>query len=132
MSCPYTSLQNGKSECIIHSINNVIHTLLIQASLPMCYWAEGLHTIVYLLNHLPTKMISVAYPRVALFGSVPSYEHFYVFGSACYPNIVTTVPHKLTPWSTRCVFLGYSTDHKGYQCLDLSMNCFDCLSSCGF
>jgi hypothetical protein len=29
MSCPYTSPQNGKSERIIHSINNVIHTLLI-------------------------------------------------------------------------------------------------------
>jgi hypothetical protein len=29
MSCPYTSPQNSKSERIIHSINNVIHTLLI-------------------------------------------------------------------------------------------------------
>jgi hypothetical protein len=34
MSCPYTSPQNGKVERIIHSINNVIRTLLIQASLP--------------------------------------------------------------------------------------------------
>jgi hypothetical protein len=29
MSCPYTSPQNGKVERIIHSVNNVIHTLLI-------------------------------------------------------------------------------------------------------
>jgi hypothetical protein len=29
MSCPYTSLQNGKPEYIIRFINNVIHTLLI-------------------------------------------------------------------------------------------------------
>jgi hypothetical protein len=28
MSCPYTSPQNGKAECIIRSINNVICTLL--------------------------------------------------------------------------------------------------------
>jgi hypothetical protein len=34
MSCPYTSPQNGKDEPIIHIINNVIHTLLIQDSLP--------------------------------------------------------------------------------------------------
>jgi transposase InsO family protein len=40
MSCPYTSPQNGKGERIIHSINNVIRTLLIQASLPGRYWAE--------------------------------------------------------------------------------------------
>jgi hypothetical protein len=29
MSCPYTSPQNGKAEHIIHSVNSVIHTLLI-------------------------------------------------------------------------------------------------------
>jgi hypothetical protein len=74
MLCPYTSPQNSKVERIIHTINNVICTLLIQASLPGRYWAEGLHTVVYMLNHLPTKTISVAYPHVALFGSAPSYE----------------------------------------------------------
>jgi hypothetical protein len=60
--------------------------------------------------------------HVALFCSAPSYEHLLVFGCACYPNIATTVPHKLALRSTRCVFLGYSTDHKGYKCLDLSTN----------
>jgi hypothetical protein len=122
MSCPYTSPQNGKAKCIIRIINNVIRTLLIQASLPGRYWAEGLHTAVYLLNRLPLKMISVACPHVTLFTSAPSYEHLHVFGCACYPNIAATTPHKLTPRSTQCVFLGYSTDHKGYMCLDLSTN----------
>jgi transposase InsO family protein len=56
MSCPYTSSQNGKVERIIRTIINVIHTLLIQASLPGRYWAEGLHTVVYLLNRLPMKI----------------------------------------------------------------------------
>jgi hypothetical protein len=95
MSCPYTSPQNGKTECIIHTINNAIHMLLIQASLPGRYWAEGLHTIVYLLNRLPTKTISDVCPHVSLFGSAPSYDHLRVFDCACYPNIAATVPHKL-------------------------------------
>jgi hypothetical protein len=122
MSCPYTSLQNGKAERIIRFINNVIRTLLIQASLPGRYWAEGLHTTTYLLNRLPTKAIQVVCSHIALFGSPPSYEHLRVFGCACYPNTAATAPHKLAPRSTRCVFLGYSSDHKGYRCLDLYTN----------
>jgi hypothetical protein len=96
--------------------------LLIQASLPGRYWAEGLHTTTYLLNRLPTKAIQVVCSHIALFGSPPSYEHLRVFGYACYPNTAATTPHKLAPRSTRCVFLGYSSDHKGYRCLDLSTN----------
>jgi hypothetical protein len=59
---------------------------------------------------------------MALFDSPPSYEHLRVFGCTCYPNTSSTTPHKLSPRSTRCVFLGYSSDHKGYHCLDLSTN----------
>jgi hypothetical protein len=123
MSCPYTSPQNGKAKCIIRSVNNVIRTLLIQASLPERYWAEGLHIATYLLNRLPTTRIQAACPHLALFGSAPSYEHLRVFDCTCYSNTTATAPHKLSPRSTRCVFLGYSVDHKGYRCLDLSTNC---------
>jgi hypothetical protein len=122
MSCPYTSPQNGKAERIIRSINNGIRTLLIQASLPGRYWAERLHTATYMLNRLPTTVIQAACPHLALFGSAPSYEHMRVFGCTCYTNTAATTPHKLSPRSTRCVFLGYSADHKGYRCLDLSTN----------
>jgi hypothetical protein len=108
MSCPYTSPQNDKAERIILSVNNVIHTLLIQAT--------------YLLNRLSTMAIQVACPHFAMFGSVPSYEHLRIFGCTCYPNMTATAPHKLSPRSIWCVFLGYSADHKGYRCLDLSTN----------
>jgi hypothetical protein len=53
---------------------------------------------------------------------VPYYEHLRVFGYTCYPNMIVTAPHKLSPRSTRCLFLGYSADHKGYRCLNLSIN----------
>jgi hypothetical protein len=122
MSYPYTSPQNGKAECIIRSVNNVIRTLLIQASLPGRYWVEGLHTAAYLLHRLPTMAIQATCPHLTLFGSTPSYEHMCIFGCTCYPNTSATVPHKLSPRSTQCVFLGYSTDHKGYRYLDLSIN----------
>jgi hypothetical protein len=75
-----------------------------------------------MLNRLLTIMIHAVCPHLVLFGSAPSYEHLRVFGCMCYPNMTVTAPHKLSPHSTRCVLLGYSTDHKGYHCLDLSIN----------
>ena len=119
MSCPYTS-QNGKAEWMIRTTNDVVRTLLIQASLPPCFWAESLHTATYLLNRLPSTASPAPTPHHALFGTPPRYDHLRVFGCACYPNTSATASHKLATRSTRCVFLGYSPDHKGYRCFDLT------------
>ena len=118
MSCPYTSPQNGKAERIIRTTNDVIRSLLFQASMPPSYWAEALHTATLLLNILPTKTLDFSTPHFALLGSAPSYDHLRVFGCKCYPNLSATAPHKLAPRSALCIFLGYSAHHKGYRCLD--------------
>jgi hypothetical protein len=97
MSCPYTSPQNGKAERMIRTTNDVMRPLLLQASLPARYWAEGLSGATYLLNLLPTKAISAPTPHFALFDTTPSYAHLRVFGCACYPNTSATAPHKLAP-----------------------------------
>ena len=118
MSCPYTSQQNGKAERIIRSINNITRSLLFQASCSPSFWVEALHTATYLLNRFPAKTLSHSTPYFALYGVQPTYDHLRVFGSKCYPNLSATAPHKLSPRSTLCIFLGYSSDHKGYRCLD--------------
>jgi hypothetical protein len=122
MSCPHTSPQNGKAERSLHTINNMICSLLFQASMPTHYWVEGLHTTTYLLNHLPCKAINISCPYITLYDVAPSYEHLHVFGCVCYPNLFAQAATKLALRSTRCVFLRYSVDHKGYRCLDLSTN----------
>jgi hypothetical protein len=40
MSCPYTSPQNGKADCILRIINNMLCSLLCQASIPAHYWVR--------------------------------------------------------------------------------------------
>jgi hypothetical protein len=122
MSCPYTSSQNGKAERIIRTTNNTIRSLLFQASIPPTFWVEALHTATLLLNILPTKTLHFSTPHFALFKTVPSYEHLRVFGCTCYPNLSATTSHKLDPHSAKCVFLSYSSHHKGYWCLDLLSN----------
>jgi IS30 family transposase len=74
MSCPYTSQQNGKAERIIRTTNNVIRTLLFQASMPPSYWADALATATHLLNRLPTKTLHMSTPFFALYGTLPTYH----------------------------------------------------------
>jgi hypothetical protein len=105
---------------MIRTTTNMICCLLFQASLPANYWAEALHTATHLLNRLPSKSVSHPTPYFALYGRAPTYDHLRVFGCACYTNTSATASHKLSPRSTRCLFLGYFPDHKGYQCLDLA------------
>jgi hypothetical protein len=111
--------QNGRAERITRTTTNMIRRLLFQASLPTSYWAEALHTATHLLNCLPSTAVSHPTPHFALYGTTPSYDHLHVFDCACCPNTSATAPHKLSPRSTCCIFLGYSPDHKGYHYLDL-------------
>ncbi|KAK1440601.1 hypothetical protein QVD17_06430 [Tagetes erecta] len=119
-SCPQTSQQNGRAERMIRRLNDIIRTLLAHAHLPPKFWVEALHTAAYLHNILPTKRLNFATPHFALYHTHPSYDHLRVFGCACYPNTSATNPHKLSPRSLRCIFLGYPPNHRGYRCYDQS------------
>nr|GEW23704.1 ribonuclease H-like domain-containing protein [Tanacetum cinerariifolium] len=118
-SCPRTSQQNGKSERMLRTINNLIRTLLFQAHIPSSYWVEALNMDAHLLNILPFTAINNKIPFTKLYNQT-TYEHLRVFECLCYPHV--DVLHKLEPRSTPCIFLGYHVNHRGYQCLDLASN----------
>jgi histone deacetylase 1/2 len=121
-SCPHTSSQNGKAERKIRSINNIIRTLLVHASLPPNFWHHALQMATYLLNILPNKKLNYQSPLKILFQKVPSYSHLRVFGCLCYPLFPSPTINKLQSRSIPCVFLGYPSNHRGYKCYDLSQN----------
>ncbi|GJX84979.1 ribonuclease H-like domain-containing protein [Tanacetum coccineum] len=119
-SCPRTSQQNGKSERMLRTINNLIRTLLFQAHIPPSYWVEALNMAAHLLNRLPSTAINNEIPFTKLYNQTPTYEDLRVFGCLCYPHVDAS--HKLEPRSTPCIFLGYPANHRGYRCLDLASN----------
>lgn len=91
-------------------------TLLTQASMSLYYWWEAFHTAVYLINRLPSTVLKNKLPFHVLFSKISDCTTLKRFSCACYPNLRPYNQHKLSFHTTKCVFLGYSNQHKGYRC----------------
>jgi hypothetical protein len=87
--------------------------------MPLKFWDEAFLTTTYLINRLPSKTINFDTPYGRLFHTKPTYSSLRVFGCACWPNLRPYNSHKLAFRSTQCVFLGYSSRHKGVKCLEV-------------
>lgn len=88
--------------------------------MPIRFWDEAFKTACFLINRMPSKTINMETPLERLFHEKPDYSFLKTFGSACWPCLRPYNNRKLQFRSKRCVFLGYSTLHKGYKCLHIS------------
>ena len=86
--------------------------------MPSSYWSYVVLTAVTLINLLPTSVLDFLSPWSKLYSSPPDISQLKVFGCACYPNLKSYAPHKLTSRTKECIFLGYPIGTKGYLCLD--------------
>ncbi|KAG8478160.1 hypothetical protein CXB51_027934 [Gossypium anomalum] len=117
LSCPHMSKQNEVAKQKYKHIVETGLTLLAQANLSMDYWGYAFYSAVYLINRLPTPVLKVQYPYQILHGHEPTYDHLRVFGCCCFLYLRPFTHHKLNFHSQPCIFLGYSSQHKGYNCL---------------
>ncbi|CAH9056104.1 unnamed protein product, partial [Cuscuta epithymum] len=118
--CPHTHHQNGVVERKHRTIVEKGLSLLAHSSLPFKFWDAAFATSVHLINRTPSKSISNSSPYFQLFGSVPDYSFLRVFGCSCYPFLRPYNKHKMDFHSEECIFIGYSSQHKGYKCLSKS------------
>jgi len=57
-------------------------------------------------------------PFEKLYGHVPDYSSFRVFGCTCFALRPHVERSKLSSRSAICIFLGYGEGKKGYRCFD--------------
>jgi histone deacetylase 1/2 len=115
VSCPHTHQQNGTAERKHRHIVETGLTLLAHASVPFHFWSDAFSTACFFINRLPSRVIDMHTPLERLSGETPYYTFFKVFGCACWPHIRPYNNRKLQFCSKQCVFLGYSSQHKGYK-----------------
>lgn len=122
VSCPHTPQQNG---CVERKHRHVVETglaLLNHASVPLQFWDYAFETAVYAINRLVTPLLPHMSPFARLFGKQPNLHALRTFGCICYPFTRPYNKNKLENRSVMCLFVGYSTIHKGYKCLDVVRN----------
>ena len=114
--CPYVHQQLGKAEWKHKHIVELGLTLLPQAQLPFKFWFDAFVSAVFLINCLPTPLLNHKSPFECLFHKPPDYTSLRVFGCACYPFLRPYNNYELQFRTFKCLFLGYSSIHKGYKC----------------
>ena len=118
--CPHVHEQNDKIERKHRHVVETRLTTLAQATMPLKYWWVAFCSAVYLINRLPTPTLYMQSPFEIVHHKRPDYEQLRVFGSACFPCLWPYNKYKLQFRSSKCVFIGYNSAHKGYRCLHSS------------
>ncbi|OMO69325.1 Integrase, catalytic core [Corchorus capsularis] len=115
----YTPQQNGVSERKNRTVMEMSRCLLFEKKLPKKFWAEAVSTSVYLLNRLSTRAINGKTPYEAWYGVKPSVDHLRIFGCICYAYVPEVKRDKLDHKADTGIFLGYSSNVKGYRVYNL-------------
>jgi len=110
--------------------------MLNEKNLPNYFWAEAVATAVYIMNRTPTATVHGMTLEEKFTGKKPDVSHLRVFGCIAYVHVPDEKRSKLDPKAEKCIFIGYSSEQKGYRCfspstrkLQVSRDVFDEMAS---
>jgi hypothetical protein len=131
-SCIDTSKQNGVAEKKHKHIVETASSLLLSAFISNEFWREVVLTVVSLINTIPTSHSSGLSPFEKLYGYVPNYSSFRVFGCTCFVLRPYMEHSKLSSRSAIYVFQVVVKVKKGIDVLIQQLRNFICLVMLSF
>ncbi|KAL4360831.1 hypothetical protein GQ457_04G009560 [Hibiscus cannabinus] len=122
-SCIHTPQQNGVAERKHRHLLEVARALRFHSKLPLKFWGECIRTACYLINRLPTSILSWKSPYEVFYNKTPNLSHLRVFGCLAYATKLNN-RDKFSRRAIPSVFIGYSTTQKGYCLFNLETKQF--------
>lgn len=93
--------------------------MIHSAGLDKKFWAEALQTEVHVCNRGTSRSLPTGKTPYHLWmKTVPYLGYLRIFRSDCFYTIPKTKVQKLDPRASRAIFMGYSTQSKGYKLWD--------------
>ncbi|RVW64572.1 Retrovirus-related Pol polyprotein from transposon TNT 1-94 [Vitis vinifera] len=120
-SCVDTPQQNGIAERKNRHLLEVARSLMFSMNVPKLFWGQAVLTAAYLINRMSSRVLKFQTPcqtllksflTTRLISTVPPK----IFGCSVFVHINQQHRSKLDPRSLKCIFLGYSSNQKGYKC----------------
>ena len=99
----------------------VARSLLFRSHVPKNLRGEAILTATYLIDRMPSQILKFKTPLQSFPTTYPnshlvSQIQLRVFGCTTFVHIHSQHRSKLDARSTKCIFLGYSLNKKGYKC----------------
>ena len=115
LAAPGQPQQNGVAERRNRTLLEMVRSMMSYASLLVSFWGYALETTQYLLNLVPSKVISTT-PKELWTGQKSSLGHVRIWDNST--HVLKRDPSKLEARLEVCMFVGYPRGTKGYLFYD--------------
>ncbi|KMQ86904.1 retrovirus-related pol polyprotein from transposon tnt 1-94 [Lasius niger] len=117
-SCVETPQMNGVAERTNRTLMDLVRSMLTSAKLSPCFWAEATSAAAYVRNRMIHANLENGVPEGIRNEKSPSVKHLKAYGCLAYAHLPQG-RRKLDPRARACVFVGYSSQTKGYRLWDI-------------
>lgn len=118
----YTPEQNGCVEREMRTNMEAVGSMLDCSSLDKRFWAEAAKSAVYVLNLTGSSSVTEKTPYELWEKKPLCIEHLHAFGCSVFVHVPKEKRKKLDMKATKCVFVGYGINKKGYRCWNPETN----------
>ncbi|CAB4264058.1 unnamed protein product [Prunus armeniaca] len=109
---------NGVAERKNRDLLEKTRSLMLQINVPKKFWSQGVLTVAYVINRLPSRVLNYKSPPEVLKGRKIDLSPLRIFGYVRFVHIQGLHRDKFDLRAAKCVFMGYSSTQKGYKCCD--------------